>query len=452
MTSSDSDSPVPASAPSPTLASGTRSATMAPTSDAATVTPAELWPDGVRWWHSLRLPISAAVAVVSLAILVVVVAIVDFRTGVDGRERLRLQANERLDAAVLFFAADGRLRFGATLETNGLPAALREEMTTARTASYYDGANMWASARVGTTHILSVQVSGYDLWELRDDLRWTLGMASVISAGLAGVLGWLAATGISRRLRTGARAAREIAAGASGVRATQPGLDEVAALTRSVDWMADALRRRLEVEQEFSADVAHELRTPVTALVSAVELLPQDEVSRIVRAQVDRLRRLVEDLLEISRLEAGRDTVNFESCELASVVRNAIDGLPIDGPVELRVNQSGLVWAEPRRVERILANLITNARRHGGGGCRVSVDGVRVTVDDDGPGYPAQLIQSGPRRFSSHGHGRGSGLGLTIALRQATALGATLRFTNRLGPDGEPEGARAILQVQAVPT
>lgn len=428
----------------------------------------------VPWWRSLRLPIAAAVALVSLATIVAVGAIVDQRSAVDGRERLRAQALERLNAGVVSFGFDGRLRFGATLETAGLPAPLVLAGRAGGQTSYFDGATMWASQPVGR-RTLSVQVSGQDIDEQRAQLRRSLTLAGLVAFAVATLLGWLVATSLSRRLRRGSGAARRIATGAGDVRAAQPGRDEVAALTRSVDDMADALRRRLVREQEFSADVAHELRTPITALVSASELLVDDEVGRLVRDQVDRLRGLVADLLEISRLESGRDQARLEACDLSQIVRAVVAGLPEGGSIRLAVLDEATVLAEPRRVERILTNLITNAWRHGGGDCRVTVDGTRVVVDDDGPGYPDTLVTDGPRRFSSHGHGAGSGLGLTIALRQAEIQGASLTFENRIEgraehpvehplehgparPAGDasqgaavpaPAGARAVLRLRA---
>ncbi len=409
----------------------------------------------VPWWRSLRLPMAAAVALVSLATMVAVGAIVDYRSAVDGRERLRAQALERLDAGVFSFGFDGRLRFGATLETSGLPAPLVRAIRPGGQTSYFDGTTMWASQPVGE-RMLSVQVSGHGVAEQRAQLRRSLALAGLVAFAVATALGWLAATSLSRRLRLGSRAARQIAVGAGDVRAAQPGWDEVAALTRSVDDMADALRRRLAREQEFSADVAHELRTPITALVSASELLADDEVGRLVRDQVDRLRSLVADLLEISRLESGRDQARLEECELGQIVRAVVAGLPEGGTIDLTVLDAATVLAEPRRVERILANLVTNAWRHGGGDARVTVSGTRVIVDDDGPGYPDTLVSDGPRRFSSHGHGAGSGLGLTIALRQADIQGASLTFENRPGgPPGSggrdaaaPAGARAVLHLR----
>lgn len=404
----------------------------------------------VRWWQSLRLPLAAAVASVALATALAVGSVVDYRSAVDGRERLRAQATDRLESAALFYDVDGRLRFGATVDPALVPDPLRD-VATRGPVSYYDGSTMWASQPLPSGAVMTVQVSGAGLEQQRQALRRTLSLAGVLAILLASLLGWLVATGLSRRLRTGARAARQIATGVPGVRAAQPGRDEVAALTRSVDDMANELRRRLRREQEFSADVAHELRTPVTALVSSSELLPDDEVSRLVRTQVARLRRLVSDLLEISRLEAGRDQVRLEVCDLGDVVKDALDTLPDDGRIELTVTDPVAVLAEPRRVERIVANLVTNARRHGGGDCRVTVAGRTVTVDDDGPGFPAELTEIGPRRFSSHGHGAGSGLGMTIATRHAVALGGVLAFGNRTAAGGHVAGARATLSLRPAP-
>lgn len=198
--------------------------------------------------------------------------------------------------------------------------------------------------------------------------------------------------------------------------------------------------RDLPFDQVSGLDAgADELRTPVTALVSATELLGEGEASDLVRQQVRRLRTLVEQLLELSRLEAGTDPTRTEDLDLAVAVRRSLDALPT-ASATLTSTDPGTVALEQSRLDRIIGNLVTNSARHGAASCHVEVRGRTVTVTDDGPGYPDDIITTGPRRFASR-PGGGSGLGLVIAGRQAAALGATLEFTN--APGG---GARAVLR------
>ncbi|MFE6839927.1 sensor histidine kinase, partial [Streptomyces sp. NPDC057705] len=236
------------------------------------------------------------------------------------------------------------------------------------------------------------------------------------------------------------------------------GGDEVADIAATVDLMADSLSRRLRTERQFTADVAHELRTPVGGLLAAADLLPHGETEDLLRARVRDLRGLVEDLLEISRLDAGAERPVRDRVPLGAVVSEAVARTGLDTEVTVgvadpqgadaaRAGEAGEnVETDPRRLERIVGNLVVNAHRHGDTPVRVTVEGRTVVVRDHGPGFPRDLLRDGPRRFHTGGTGRGSGhgLGLTIALGQARLLGAELRFEN--APDG---GAVATLRLPA---
>ena len=166
-----------------------------------------------------------------------------------------------------------------------------------------------------------------------------------------------------------------------------------------------------------SRDVAHELRTPVTALVSAAELLGDDPASQLVATQIGRLRRLVADLLEVSRLDSGLDPARLTSVSLAHATRTACATAASGGQPTwtLEVESDADVLLDPARFERIVANLLGNVAAHGGGVAHVVVAGPELRISDDGPGLPPEVLRDGPRRFHAVGAGKGSGLGLTIA-------------------------------------
>lgn len=234
-------------------------------------------------------------------------------------------------------------------------------------------------------------------------------------------------------------------------------------IAATVDLMADSLGRRLRIERQFTADVAHELRTPVGGLLAATDLLPPGETEDLLRARVRDLRGLVEDLLEISRLDAGAEAPVRARVPLAAVVAEAVARTGLDtevsvteapqapqapqapnvASVETAVTVES-VETDPRRLERIVGNLVINAHRHGRTPVQVTVEGRTVVVRDHGPGFPADLLLDGPRRFRTGAteRGAGHGLGLTIALGQARVLGAELRLDN--APDG---GAVATLRL-----
>ncbi|MEU9944472.1 sensor histidine kinase [Streptomyces lavendulae] len=278
---------------------------------------------------------------------------------------------------------------------------------------------------------------------------------SIVKAVLAALLvvvplAALATEPMNRRLRRGSRTARAIADGDLDARIGPGGRarDEITEMSAAVDEMAAALQHKLEGERRFTADVAHELRTPLMGLSTAAGLLPEDdEAAGLVRDRARALNALVEDLLEISRLDAGAERALTDEVPLGELVTDLVLRTGTPTGVVVR-GGSEVVETDPRRVERIVVNLVTNAHRHGTAPVEVTVAGGRIVVRDHGPGFPAELLDEGPQRFrtGTAERGRGHGLGLTIALGQAGVLGARLAFAN--APDG---GAVATLDLGGGP-
>jgi len=218
--------------------------------------------------------------------------------------------------------------------------------------------------------------------------------------------------------------------------------------------MAASVRKQLDAERSFTADVAHDLRTPVTGLVTAAELLPPGRPSEMVRDRAKVLRILVEDLLEVARFDSGVELADLERMDLGSFVESCVGRLITqqalaEGSVVVhRHGPATQVETDPRRIERILANLVMNGLRHGSPPVEVTVSGRRIEVVDHGSGYPEELITEGPRRFRSGmaERGVGHGLGLTIAAGHAKVLGAELEFGT--APGG---GAFAGLEIPLRP-
>jgi signal transduction histidine kinase len=258
-------------------------------------------------------------------------------------------------------------------------------------------------------------------------------------------------TRVTRRLHTTALVARRISAGDLDARVNDPGAgprteagprDEVAAVAAALDSMAASLQGKLLAEQRFTADVAHELRTPLTGLHAAAELLPPGRPTELVRDRVAALRTLTEDLLEISRLDTGRERVELDTEQLGPLAERAARAA--GHGTKVRVVRDVSVETDRRRLERVLGNLVANAHNHGRGPVVLTVDGPVVTVRDHGDGFPEYLVAHGPQRFRTEGGTRGHGLGLTIARGQAEVLGARLEFAN--APEG---GAVATLRLAA---
>ncbi|MET7935482.1 HAMP domain-containing sensor histidine kinase [Streptomyces sp. NPDC005322] len=369
------------------------------------------------------------------------------------RDRELSQAREAarttLDRAALAYTRTGAVQgTGAVLDAPGLPRGLRRLVRKGHQGTEFlsgtGGPAMWA-ARPAGDQILSVRIDMSTSMANISALDTNITLAGLVTTAVVLPLGMVTAERMSRRLRTAAATARRIAAGDLDARisaASRPH-DEIDEISRAVDSMAAALQERLLREQRFTADVAHELRTPLMGLVTAAELLPPGEAAGYVLDRVRVLSTLVEDLLEISRLDAGAEQADLSPCPLGPVLEETIarTGLAVrlrtGGEEGAGDGEGPKVWTDPRRLERIVANLVVNGHRHGREPVEVTVaaDGRTVTVRDHGPGYPDDLLDKGPQRFRTgvRERGRGHGLGLTIAVGQAQVIGATLEFGNAPG-------------------
>ncbi|MFJ9415280.1 sensor histidine kinase [Streptomyces sp. NPDC101227] len=403
---------------------------------------------------SLRWKIAALAAATACLVAAAVGVLVHLWTAQDIRDRAQAQALNTLYSAMDVYRRTGTLTDGAALDPAELPAALRHPPDSNRHAADDGrvegnlGPSVWAAQRTGGpgSRVLAIRVNmSPELYGLRR-LDVSMAVASLVALGAAVPLAAYGAGLLGRRLRRVSETAGRISAGDLDAR-TGPtkGHDEVTDIAATVDLMADSLGQRLRTERRFTADVAHELRTPVGGLLAAADLLPSGETEDLLRARVRDLRGLVEDLLEISRLDAGAEQPVRARVPLGAVVSEAVARTGLDTEVtaaETEADRS--VETDPRRLERIVSNLVVNAHRHGQAPVHVAVEGRTVVVRDHGPGYPADLLLHGPRRFHTGATERGSGhgLGLTIALGQARLLGAELRLAN--APDG---GAVATLRL-----
>ncbi|GFE13798.1 two-component sensor histidine kinase [Streptomyces glebosus] len=408
---------------------------------------------------SLRWKIAALAAVTACLVVAAVGVLVHMWTVDDIRSRAEAQAFNRLYSAMDTYRRTGTLADGAELDPAELPLALRHpadgERHTADDGRVEGnvGPSVWAAQRVDGpgSRVLAVQVNmSPELYTLRQ-LDVTMAVASLLALAVAVPLAVYGAGLLARRLRRVSETAGRISAGDLDAR-TGPtkGRDEVAEIAATVDHMADTLGQLLRTERQFTADVAHELRTPVGGLLAAADLLPAGETEDLLRARVRDLRGLVEDLLEISRLDAGAEQPVPARVPLGAVVSEAAARTGLRTEVTVAGTEADrTLETDPRRLERIVSNLVVNAHRHGGPPVEVTVEGRTVVVRDHGSGFPEDVLLHGPRRFQTGAaeRGTGHGLGLTIALGQARLLGAELHLEN--APDG---GAVATLRLPLRPS
>jgi len=258
--------------------------------------------------------------------------------------------------------------------------------------------------------------------------------------------------------------------------------DEIGHLSGSLRDMTRALYDRIDAIESFAADVAHELKNPLTSLRSAVETLPlaRNDDSRgrllgVIQHDVRRLDRLISDISDASRLDAELARADAEPVDMARLLTTVLsvanevrrdDGVTIGLSVEPHPlgRDATLVMGHDSRLGQVISNLIENARSFSpqGGEVRVALrrvgDEVETIVDDDGPGIPAHAFERIFERFYTdrpdQGFGQNSGLGLSISRQIVEAHFGRIWAENRPGPDAEDGtpgclGARFILRLPA---
>lgn len=271
------------------------------------------------------------------------------------------------------------------------------------------------------------------------------------------------ARGMTSPLREMALAARAMASGDYSKRVRETSHDEVGELARSFNRMASELAEVDRFRRDLVANASHELRTPITALQAVLENLidgveePDRAALLSMHDQVDRLGKLVAQLLDLSKLEAGAVPLERRRFELEPLVRRAAKATTAapSGEVDLRFDVTpGLVLeADPERVHQVLVNLLSNAIAHSPHGGVVEVRAersegvVRIEVSDEGPGIPAGESQKVFERFYRTDAARssvegGTGLGLAIARWIVDLHGGDIRVATR-----EPHGCRMIVDL-----
>jgi signal transduction histidine kinase len=319
--------------------------------------------------------------------------------------------------------------------------------------------------------------TGPQLWFIRDvgsiqdaldQLRIALIVGGAVLTLLAVVAARLVARGVLAPVDQASRAALRIERGDLSARVPVLSNDEFGVWAERFNRMADSLEDtivRLEAAQAqnraFVSDVTHELRTPVSALVAEASLLrdhldalPPDarRTGELVIHDIARLRSLVEDLLELSRFDAAGEEVRVGPVDLGRLLRDVTASRHRDAVLELP-DERVVIDSDPRRLERIVGNLVDNAREHAPGAVVVvrlrALDGlVRIAVLDRGPGVPRDRLDRIFERFFMADPSRrgGSGLGLAIAAEHAELLGGSLRARNRDGGGLEVELTLPVTQ------
>ncbi len=374
---------------------------------------------------------------------------------------------------------DGRWTGGAaTFQSPDIPPELRtrvidEGTSASQIANVGDELNVivgWDVPRIGAYfQAFSLEEADSTL----SNVRLSLVFAAAISTGLGVLLGVFAARRAVRPVGTAAQAASAIAGGRLDTRLESTDDPDLRVLTESFNDMAEALQQRVERDARFASDVSHELRSPLMTLSASVEVMEarRDELPERAQAALDllssdvvRFQGLVEDLLEISRFDAGAIRLHMEELLAAEFVRQAVavSSLPHTPVIVSERAETALIRGDRRRLARVIANLIDNARAYGGGEPEVSITVVNpdnepmshilIAVEDRGPGVPEEERGLVFERFArGGGAGRrtgseGAGLGLSLVDEHVRMHGGRVWVEDRL--DGEP-GARFVIELMA---
>ena len=308
----------------------------------------------------------------------------------------------------------------------------------------------------------------YDLTDPQRTLQFvqrTLWLSGTLLLAIIAGIVWFVVRSVSVPIVEASETSARLASGDLGVRLTVRGEDELAVLGRSFNAMADSIERQIKelgelslVQQRFVSDVSHELRTPLTTIRLAADMINDQRdtfdattarTAELLHTQVQRFEQLLGDLLEISRYDAGSVQLEREPTALAQLAEDVIEQLqPLasERGSELRLVAPGgyaPVELDPRRVRRILRNLIGNAIEHGEGRpVVVTVDSdqyaVAVGVRDFGMGLSPEDAERVFDRFWRADPSRqrtigGTGLGLSISLGDAHLHGGSLQVWSERG-------------------
>ncbi len=307
----------------------------------------------------------------------------------------------------------------------------------------------------------------FDLSDLTRTLHALLGalmIAALITTVAGAVLGRWAAARTLRPLRETTQAALAIAGGRLDTRLESADFADLAPFASAFNQMVDQLQERIEREARFASDVNHELRSPLTTLANSLsvmearreELPPRAlQALELLGAEVRRFRRLVDELLEISRSDATAGDISCDEVTVGALVEHTVLATGADVPTRFAPGvASQHILVDKRRFERIFANLFENAQRYAGGVTLLAIEDhgncVRFLVEDAGPGIAPEERDRIFERFSRGSSGRrrglgdGTGLGLAIVAQHVKQHGGRVWVEDRAGG-----GSRFVVELPA---
>lgn len=387
--------------------------------------------------------------------------------GSDGLPDLLTGLGSEVESAVLLVDRGQWISSGNLVDPKQLPApllAMVEHGQAARQRTRLSGIPVLAVG-LPLQNASATYVEIFPLRELDRTFRflsWMLIAGVIASAVVGALLGRWAAGRALYPLRRLTAAAAAAAGGDLAIRLPDTRDPDLAPLAQAFNDTAARLQRRVVRDARFATDVSHELRSPLTTMTNAMAVLQhrRRELSTTAWQALDlldldlrRFQQLVEDLLEISRADQGATDLALEQVDLAELVAQTAEYCTRDAAQRLRAETPHpLVIADRRRLERAVANLITNADQHGGGLVRLAVGrhagNARLEIDDAGPGVPSVDRERIFERFARRSPANrgtdnvGTGLGLALVSQHVHQHGGRTWVEDR--PGG---GARFVVEI-----
>jgi two-component system OmpR family sensor kinase len=386
-------------------------------------------------------------------------------------ERLQesvIRLDRAVRARVLLLDPAGEILADSRPGQDPLPDAvltdMRDNAGTTRGSYRNDLTSTWLYAATPVTEgqrvvLVSPQPSPRSFFLWGDDLLRPLLQAGLLALLLSALLTWLIARWVAAPLSDMAAASRKVAAGEFDQQIPPRGPDEVRSLAVAFNEMAHKVQSSRQAQRDFVANVSHELKTPLTSIQGFARAIldgtaqsaeSQRNAARVIFEESERLRRLVEDLLDLARLDAGQVEFKREAVELGSVIRSVLERLEVKArkrAVEVKDRTADLprMIADGDRLAQVFLNLVDNAITHAPEGSVVELHGsvedgwVSIHVDDHGPGIPADKLSRIFERFyqidQARGGGgeRGVGLGLAISREIIQAHGGRIIAQSEVG-------------------
>ena len=307
-------------------------------------------------------------------------------------------------------------------------------------------------------------------WFTLGERRGAAAAFALCIGGAATIAVWLLGSAYLRRVTDDLTAltdfSRQITEGRFGMKLDRLPSGELGSLAKEINDLSEEVARSDRLQTEFISSVSHELRTPLTAITGWAETLSYDEAIRddsrrgvdIIAKESGRLTKMVEELLEFTRIQDGRFRLNMEPVDVAAEVEDAIftySRLLQTEQLELSLDCDAetvpVIDADPERLRQVLLNILDNAVKYGKDGERVEVsvktdsDCVIITVRDHGPGIPEdELARVKEKFYKGSGRARGSGIGLAVCEEIVSRHGGSLTIEN-----AEGGGVRATVRLPA---